>query len=314
MRSTEEIGTPGEYFAPVGQPVTINDGHGGTLTAAIGSRTPTADGHGMVVFFWHDATFVGWDSTTEATATDAIASAGAGQVRITYDNYATHDAACCPSLPRATATFRWDGHAVVALSTIPPGVYMLGAADVRPVNVRLRGALPTQANGLWAANSILITGDSLGGVRIGMSLAGAAQAAGVSVFTGVGDGVYTPGGSNGSTDPVLYLGNFAGKPASTVGGSFSCVGATLSPNGSPTRQVITSKGIRLGDAAARIPAVYGSAATFEPLPTGGGIDPHAGYVVHEGLYDLVFKLDPTNSRVVGLAGGLAPMTPSECNG
>ncbi|HEV7191613.1 MAG TPA: LppP/LprE family lipoprotein [Jatrophihabitantaceae bacterium] len=313
MKSTEEIGTPGEYFAPTGHPVTVDDGRGGTLTAAIGSRTPNADGHGMVVFFWHDATFISWDSTTEATTTDAIASAGSGEVRVTYDNYATHDAACCPSLPPATVTFQWSGDAVVALSAIPSGVYMLASTGVRPVEVRLDGAQPTQANGLWAANSVLITGGSLGGVRIGMSLTGAAQAAGVSTFTVVGDGVYLPGGSSGSTDPVLYLGNFAGKPASTVGGSYSCVGATLTPNGVPTRQVITSKGIRLGDPAARVRAAYGSAAIFEPLPGNGGIDPHAGYVVHDGLYDLVFKLNTQNQQVTGIAGGLAPLTPSECN-
>ncbi len=101
----------------------------------------------------------------------------------------------------------------------------------------------------WSSDVLVITGNSLGGVTIGMSSAAAAHAAGVAAFTEVGDGVLQP-----------------------------------------------------------------AAANFIPMPTTGGIDPNPGYVVHEGRFDLVFKLDPPQSRVIAISGGLAPMTPSECNG
>ena len=60
--------------------------------------------------------------------------------------------------------------------------------------------------------------------------------------------------------------------------------------------------------------IYGAAAIFIPMPTTGGIDPEPGYVVHQGQFDLVFKLDASLSHVVVIAGGIAPMTPSQCNG
>jgi hypothetical protein len=60
LRHTIEVGTPGEYFRPLGRPLTIKDGRGtGTLTAVVGGRYPTADGLGQVVFFWHNQVFIG---------------------------------------------------------------------------------------------------------------------------------------------------------------------------------------------------------------------------------------------------------------
>jgi len=145
-----------------------------------------------------------------------------------------------------------------------------------------------------------------------MSSAAAARAAGVSAFTAVGDGVLQPSGPLGSSQPRLYLANFAGQPAASVGGDFSCVAAAGSE--SATQSVVTALGLRLGDPAARVRELYGTAANFIPMPTTGGFDPEAGYVVHQGRFDLVFKLDASQSRIVTIAGGLSPMTPSECNG
>ena len=138
-----------------------------------------------------------------------------------------------------------------------------------------------------------------------MSSAAAAHAAGVAAFTEVGDGVLQPSGPLGSSQPYLYLSQFAGQPAASFGGDFTCVGAGGSE--SATQSVVTTLGLRLGDPAARVREIYGTAANFIPMPTTGGIDPNPGYVVHQGQFDLVFKLDPSQSRVIAIAGGLAPM-------
>ena len=172
---------------------------------------------------------------------------------------------------------------------------------------------PVTGGAHWDSTTLVLGAHSLGGVEIGMTSAAAAHAAGVSAFSPVGDGVLVADGRAASANPDLYLGNFAGQPASTIGGSFSCVGAALIGSQAPTQTVTTAQGLRLGDPAARVRAIYGSTAAFLPLPSTGGIDPHAGYVVHQGNYDLVFKLDANNTHVVAIAGGLAPMTPSECN-
>jgi hypothetical protein len=164
----------------------------------------------------------------------------------------------------------------------------------------------------WNSHLLVITGHSLGGVSIGMSSAEAARAARVSAFTPVGDGVLVPAGQPDSTQLYLYLGSFAGQPAASFRGDFLCVAAAGSETA--TQYVVTAAGLHLGDSAARVREIYGAAATFIPMPTTGGIDPNPGYVVHQGQFDLVFKLDPSLSRVIAIAGGVAPMTPSQCNG
>ncbi len=121
-----------------------------------------------------------------------------------------------------------------------------------------------------------------------------------------------PAGGRASSQPYLYLSNFAGQPAASVSGDFSCVGATGSQ--STEQPIVTTLRLHLGDPAARVREIYGTAANFVPMPTTGGIDPRAGYVVHQGRFDLVFKLDASQSRIIAIAGGLAPMTPSECGG
>jgi len=145
-----------------------------------------------------------------------------------------------------------------------------------------------------------------------MSSAAAAHAAGVAAFTDVGDAVLQPPGPLGTSQTYLYLSNFAGQPAAPFSGDFTCVGAAGSGSGTPS--VVTTRGLRLGDPAARVREIYGVAAIFIPMPTTGGIDPYPGYVVHQGQFDLVFKLDASQSRVIAIAGGVAPMTPSGCYG
>ena len=126
------------------------------------------------------------------------------------------------------------------------------------------------------------------------------------------DGVLLPAGRPDSAQPYLYLGNFAGQPAASFRGDFLCVAAAGS--GTAAQSVVTALGLHLGDPVARVREIYGAAAHFIPEPTTGGIEPHPGYVVHQGQFDLVFKVDPSLSRVIAIAGGIAPMTPSQCNG
>lgn len=49
------MGLTSEHFVPWGMR-TAADGKGGWITAVIANRYPTADAHGMIVFFWHNQT------------------------------------------------------------------------------------------------------------------------------------------------------------------------------------------------------------------------------------------------------------------
>jgi hypothetical protein len=54
LKDAHEVGTWGEHLALMGRIVTVSDGHGGTLTAVPAVRSPTANGDGQPVLFWHD--------------------------------------------------------------------------------------------------------------------------------------------------------------------------------------------------------------------------------------------------------------------
>ena len=66
MRRTVEVTDHSEHFATLGRlfAVTVGDGRGGTLTAVLGTRSPTADGYGQLVFFWHNGRFIPWADAT----------------------------------------------------------------------------------------------------------------------------------------------------------------------------------------------------------------------------------------------------------
>ncbi len=119
MATTVEAGDPSEHFAPSSAPVTVADGSGGYLTAVIGTRSPSADGYGQLVFFWHGTTFVGWDRSSESLAIQAITPGKPGAIRVTYAHYGPDDGLCCPSLPAVTIEYRWNGHGFTP-SGMPP--------------------------------------------------------------------------------------------------------------------------------------------------------------------------------------------------
>jgi LppP/LprE lipoprotein len=112
-------GPPSTHFTAFGEPLTVSDGEGGWLTAIIGVRFPTADAYGQLVFFWHNADFLGWDSKYESNVIRRTTPAGPGEIRVTYDQYSPDDALCCPSLPPLDITFRWDGTALQPDTSLP---------------------------------------------------------------------------------------------------------------------------------------------------------------------------------------------------
>jgi LppP/LprE lipoprotein len=120
MSRTVESTDRTEHFTAKGNPVTVSDGVGGWLTAILGSRFPTADGYGQLVFFWHNATFVGWDTMMESTQIIRLGTPGVAALLVEYPSYAPLDAACCPSQPPRTIVYRWNG-ARLAASGLPPG-------------------------------------------------------------------------------------------------------------------------------------------------------------------------------------------------
>ncbi|MGA3146792.1 MAG: LppP/LprE family lipoprotein [Acidimicrobiales bacterium] len=116
---THETADPGEGF--IGSPpVTVSDGAGGYLTAVPALRNPSTDGHGALVFFWHNQTFLGWDTNKE-TWNVSVRGGGANAIEATYADYAPGEPACCPSLPPVTITYRWNGVGLAQNRTLPAG-------------------------------------------------------------------------------------------------------------------------------------------------------------------------------------------------
>ncbi|MGO8871746.1 MAG: LppP/LprE family lipoprotein [Acidimicrobiales bacterium] len=104
--------------------MTVSDGAGGYLTAVSALRNPSADGHGALVFFWHNQTFLGWDTNKE-TWNVTVRRGGTNAIEATYADYAPGDPACCPSLPPVTITYSWNG-AGLAQNRAPPAGAIVG--------------------------------------------------------------------------------------------------------------------------------------------------------------------------------------------
>jgi hypothetical protein len=122
LSHTREIGSRGAYFVPAGTPLTIKDGRGtGSLTVVIGKRYPTAHGLGEIVFFWHNATFIGMSSTYETPAVVKLQSPARGTFVITYARYKHTDRVCCPRLKPRTVRYGWSGHILISNGVPPKG-------------------------------------------------------------------------------------------------------------------------------------------------------------------------------------------------
>jgi preprotein translocase subunit SecG len=148
-------------------------------------------------------------------------------------------------------------------------------------------------SGKWTDPVVVITPTSLGAVKIGMSLTEASAAAGVTIKP-VGDGVNS--GRGQSNGPELYM-------------QIDCVGVS---GGTRTySQVVeTPQGVRLGDSADRITAMYGDRAQYVPQPQGGRT-PAEGYVVSFDDGKLAFAV--YSNIIVAIHAG-RDVTPSNCGG
>jgi hypothetical protein len=122
MARTVEARDHRTHFTPMSKPLTIKDGRGGgTLTAVIGVRTPTADAHGQLVFFWANHRFLGWDSRYESASIMSVKSPGPGAFVVTYAHYARNDPLCCPSLKPVRVQSGWSGTILISNGVPPRG-------------------------------------------------------------------------------------------------------------------------------------------------------------------------------------------------
>jgi hypothetical protein len=119
ITDTHEESDPSENFVG-GTPVTVGDGNGGFFTAEPALRNPSADGHGDLIFFWHNQTFLGWDTNKE-TWDVTVRANGPDTIAATYPDYRPNDAACCPSLPPVTITYSWGGTRLAQSQSLPAG-------------------------------------------------------------------------------------------------------------------------------------------------------------------------------------------------
>ncbi len=152
----------------------------------------------------------------------------------------------------------------------------------------------------WADAQLTITAQSLGGVRLGMTLQQAQAAAGV-VFDGSGDGASYPT-SLPANYPHLYV-------HAETGGRVTCLGA----DGPSTAQtIVTPEGLHLGDTVAKLLQIYGSRARYVPAAA-QGIHPSDGYVVAGPGGNLVFSTRGT-STVRSIVAGGPDLVPGTCGG
>src|SRR4051794_8387158 len=82
VATTHEVDFPDEGFTAE-LPTTVGDGGAGFLTAVPALRSPSADGHGWLVFFWHNQTFLGWD-TDQETWNVGVEAATPRSIQATY--------------------------------------------------------------------------------------------------------------------------------------------------------------------------------------------------------------------------------------
>lgn len=127
LAQAAEVQTKSEHLALDGKIVTVSDGHGGTISAVPVHRSPTADGYGQYVLFWHNTTFIGSDNLTPLPALGtessqvSVSLSGTNRIVVRFVRYRPSDPMCCPSLPPGYVTYHWTGTALSASAAIPTG-------------------------------------------------------------------------------------------------------------------------------------------------------------------------------------------------
>ena len=131
MARTVPVNDHTRHFVPAvaGSPITVSDGGTGTLTAALGVRTDTADYGGQLVFLWHNDEFIGWATSQYGFKLDMRTVDGTS-IEVTYGYIKPGEAACCPS-GQERVVYHWDGTRVVADHEPPPDIFY-GAVELLP--------------------------------------------------------------------------------------------------------------------------------------------------------------------------------------
>lgn len=110
IRRTGFLGNPSMHFDYSNAvPVTISDGAGGTLTAvAVGLQKKDPSEPALLTLFWHDQTFLGWDSSRTHPQKWTIQSEEPGSFTVSYYRFSK-------GLPFfKTIRYKWDGKQLVA--------------------------------------------------------------------------------------------------------------------------------------------------------------------------------------------------------
>ncbi|WAH37792.1 LppP/LprE family lipoprotein [Alicyclobacillus dauci] len=123
MDATTEVGQPTVHFGTPSNQVTVATGQGkDTISAVVGLRSPSGDGTGQLVFFFHNKQFIGLNANVEAIRILSVKPDGQGRIQVTYANYASSDPMVKPSLPPQTVTYTWNGSTMTPSATLDAGV------------------------------------------------------------------------------------------------------------------------------------------------------------------------------------------------
>jgi hypothetical protein len=229
-----------------------------------------------------------------AIAVSASAQIGSDKVHVVSPSTSPAPVTSVP--PSTAATTTTTTVPATTTSTAPAPTTTTPTTTTPPSNAPTQS--PTDPGATWAASRLTITPQSLGRVRVGMTLNRAQVAAGMT-FDGSGDGTFYPTALPRGISMFVTL---------TGQKTVRCVAAQTDQP--PPKTVVTPEGFVLGDSVQKLLAVYGNRATFIPQPAGGGYNPVPGYVVHEGDGDLAFQLDASKNRISGILGGARGLQPS----
>ncbi len=100
--------------------VTTYGPDGSSFIGISGAKLNNADGGPQWVFFFTGASYLGTDTAVPSSFLALAGTPAAGQISVSYQNYAPGDPLCCPTLPPVTITYTWNGSTVTPSGT-PPG-------------------------------------------------------------------------------------------------------------------------------------------------------------------------------------------------
>lgn len=123
MHSYREVGTAGETYSPDYHGMAhVSDGASAIATAVVGTRSPSADGYGQLVFFFYNNHFVGLNSPYEAVSVKQVVAVSNGVFRVTYADYKPSDPLFDPSLGSISITYHVHAHSLAASAPLKSGV------------------------------------------------------------------------------------------------------------------------------------------------------------------------------------------------